>query len=75
MIEIADMPKLPKGLSDQEFYAILTGNKGPTKMKHFRLSEEACRILTSEAKQLGVDDTKALELLLREIRELRKKKR
>ena len=78
MIETADMKGLPKGLSDDELKAILTGSKGETRLRNFRLSLEAQRILASESERLGLDETKTLELLLREIREIReirKKKR
>lgn len=66
------MPKLPAGISEDELYAILTATKGPTRMRNFRLSEEAQRILAAESERFGIDETKTVELLLREIRELRK---
>lgn len=67
--------KLPKGLSELELLSILTGTKGPTRMVNFRLSQEGQRILAQESKRFGVDQTKTLELLLREIRERRKRQR
>lgn len=75
MVQIDSMPKPPDGISQEELYAILTGSKGPTRMKNFRLSEEAQRILAAESERYGVDETKTLELMFREIREIRRKKK
>ena len=73
MVEAAEM-KRPKWLSEDEFLPIATGKGAGKKIVNFRLSAEARRILEVEVERLGedADKTKAIELLLREIREHRK---
>ncbi len=76
MIEnIAMSRKVPGFLSDGERVAIFGAEHKSLQKKQvgFRLTNEALAILDQEAKKWG-DRTKALEVLLREIRELRKKR-
>ena len=71
MSTIAPMPNYPP-ISQDELISILTADKEDARPTTYRLSGEARRIISAEAERYGVDMTKALELLLREIRELRK---
>lgn len=63
-----DFPPIPQ----EELISVLTADKDDALPRTFRMSGEARRILAEEAERYGVDLSKALELLLREIRELRK---
>jgi len=63
-------------LSDDDVLDLLPRSGKPKGNVSIRLSIEAKRILDEECKRLGgVKRGEALELMLREIRELRKKKR
>jgi hypothetical protein len=77
MIDLDAMTK--KGLeflSDAERAVILGDDKSLQKRQlGFRLTNDAISILDKEAERLETDRTKALEILLREIRELRKRGR
>ncbi len=72
------MPRnIPDYLDRDEVYKILTGDTKALRKKSFNthLSAEGRRILEDEARHYDVDLTKALEIILRERREARKRKR
>ncbi len=66
--------KLPDSIPKEELFAILRGDYELLKKQvvTLGLSEEARRLLYEEGQIYRVDRTKALEILLRERRELRK---
>ncbi len=66
------MPKAPDFLPQGEYHALVTPGQLQKRSKSFRLSKEARRIIKVEAKRYGCSETRALEIILREIRELRK---
>jgi len=71
-------PKIPPEIAQDEVIAIITGSYEVLEKQNVTLglSKEAVRLLEEERKLFGLKDrTKALEILLRERRELRKKKR
>ena len=74
MIETTTVPKIPDSIPKDEGYAILDGiNK---KNRTFSLTDEAIRLLDQEKALFEVKHrSQALEILLRERRESRKKKR
>lgn len=71
------MPKnLPRFLSDKDIAELFSSSGQPKKSISVRLSGEALRVLDEEATRYGgLKRGATLELLLREIRELRKRKR
>jgi len=73
MLGIAPMAKHISGLEVDEILELFTSKASNKKPVNFRLSDEARKILDEEASRYGTDRTKALEILLREIRELRKR--
>ncbi len=78
MIETNTMPKIPKEIPPEEVYAILAGDYKSLGKRSLTLglSQEALELLEEERKLYDVKDrTKALELLLRERREARRKKK
>ena len=76
MIETMSMAETPKFITEAELFGLFASKSNLDKRQvSYKLSGEARRIITAEAKRYGVDQTKALEIILREIRELRKKKR
>lgn len=60
-------------LTDKDVLDLLPRRGGPKSIVSVRLTEEAVRVLDDECKRLGVKRGEALELILREIRELRKR--
>lgn len=74
MIETADMAKIPDFLTENERLVLFGSecNLLKSKMVSFRLTGDARDILAREAERFGTNKTKALEILLREIREIRK---
>lgn len=68
-------PKLSPHIPQEELFEVLTGNLEDRIPVSYRLSAEGRAILDAEAARLKVSKTTALELILREIREARKKKR
>ena len=74
MVQNEAMAKYPDSIPKEEMYDILTGSYKLLNKQNITigLSEEGRRILDDEANQLETDRTKALEILLREIREIRK---
>lgn len=77
--EIMKMPpKIPPQIPQDEIIAIISGSYEVLEKQQFTLglSREAIRLLEQERELFGVKDrTKALEILLRERREARKKRR
>lgn len=76
MIDTTAMSKDFAFLTEAE-RAMFLGDEKPLQKRQlgFRLTNDAIDILNQEAKRLGKDRTKALEILLREIREIRKQKK
>lgn len=74
MSEAELMADRPKWLSEDEYMSIMLARDEDKRMVNFRLSAEGRRILEAEAASVG-DKTKALEIILREIRELRRRKK
>ena len=71
-------PKIPPQIPQDEIIAIISGSYEVLEKQQFTLglSREAIRLLEQERELFGVKDrTKALEILLRERREGRKKRR
>lgn len=77
MIDIAAMSKEDFKFLTEAERAVILGDEKPLQKRQlgFRLTNDAISILDQEAERLGLDRTKVLEILLREIRELRKRKR
>ncbi len=77
MLKAVLMPKkLPRFLREGDIVELFSGKGKPKKTISVRLSDEAQRILDDEsARYGGLRRGATLELLLREIRELRKRKR
>ena len=75
MVQAAVMARFPSAVPDDELIEILTATKGDKVPVSYRLTPEALRILDEEAERFGVDKTKALEIMIREVRELRKKRK
>jgi uroporphyrinogen-III synthase len=71
MLDILAVP-LPKNLSAEELLELFTAGLSGKRSVNFRLSKEGRRILDEEARRFKTDRTKALEIMLREIREIRK---
>lgn len=70
------MAKTPRFIAEAELFELFASRSNLDKKQvSYKLSSEARRVLAAEADRYGVDHTKALEILLREIRELRKKGR
>lgn len=71
------VPKKPPAALTREEVLVLLGSKSKEfekKTVSYRLTAEARRILDMEAKRLGVDKTKALEIILREYHRSRGRK-
>jgi hypothetical protein len=70
---VIDMPKKLPFLNDEDILELVS-RKGEAKQTvSVRLTTGARRILDEECKRLDVNRAEALELILREIREIRKK--
>lgn len=77
MLETIMAKRIPEFLDREEVFLVLTGDAKALdkQMVSMKLSKEARRLLEVEARRYDVDKTKALEILLREVRELRKRKK
>jgi hypothetical protein len=75
MIDTAiEMPKKLPFLTDDDILELFSRSGEPKQTVSVRLTTEARRILDKERERLGgVNRAEALELLLREIREMRKR--
>lgn len=75
MIETMAMKKVPDFLTENERLVLFGPECKSLKAKtvSFRLTGEARDILAREAERFETNKTKALEILLREIREIRKR--
>lgn len=77
MIEAVLMPRnLPPWLKEKDIAELFSPTGKPKKTLSVRLSDEAHRIIEEESKRYGgLKRGPTLELLLREIREIRKRKK